>query len=244
MSDSPPPSIIPPHWHLPDAITERLGCGSGPQRAMREEGHLLLILHQIPLPDERRRKPALFWRHPSGQWESSLDDTGVKSLWKLMHDYETTLEALDDAEDDAKSALEFHNVLEALTPVLRATRGLHRATQQARDLIKADRDLIILRDKSADIERSAELLMQDAQFGLNFTAAKQAESQAESARFMATTAHRLNVLAAWFFPLTALASVFGMQLKHGWEESGIAFWIVLALGIAAGVVMSRMIVRK
>ncbi len=211
---------------------------------MREEGHLLIILHQLPQPEERKRQAALFWRHPNGQWENSFDDSGSKALWKLMQDFETKLELLDDAEDNSKSALEYHNVLEALTPMLRAARGMHRATQQARDFIKADRDLIILRDKAADIERSAELLMQDAQFGLNFTAAKQAEAQAESARLMAVTAHRLNVLAAWFFPLTALASVFGMQLKHGWEESNIAFWVVLACGIAAGVFMSRMIVRR
>jgi hypothetical protein len=36
---------------------------------------------------------------------------------------------------------------------------LHRALQQAREFVKADRDLINLRDSAASIERNAELLL-------------------------------------------------------------------------------------
>ena len=126
MNDSTQSPIVPPNWRLPEAIFERLGCGAGPQRAMREDGHLLIILHQIPELNERTRKPALFWRHPNGHWENSFDATGVKALWKLMLDYEARIESLDDVENNAQSALEFHTVLEALTPILDKLAPLNR----------------------------------------------------------------------------------------------------------------------
>ena len=45
--------IIPPTWSLPEAIRVRLGQTTyGRQRAMFEEGHLLLVLHKPPGPDE------------------------------------------------------------------------------------------------------------------------------------------------------------------------------------------------
>ncbi len=241
---SPDLELTPAQWSLPAAIRERLGREAGPQRAMREEGHLLIIMHQIPTPQDRGRRAALFWRHPNGVWQNSLDSGGIESLRAFLESYEQNLIQLDHAEDQAKTAVDYHNVLETLTPILRAARGVSRAMQQARELIKSDRDLINLRDKAADVERSADLLMQDAQFGLNFTAAKQAESQATTAQLMAKTAHRLNLMAAIFFPLTALASVFGMQLKHGLEESSSAFWIVLVAGVLLGAVVSWFITRK
>ncbi|MEN9678301.1 MAG: hypothetical protein RIS76_4197 [Verrucomicrobiota bacterium] len=42
-------SVLPKLWTtIPEAIRNRLGREAGPQRAMLEEDHLLLILHQIP----------------------------------------------------------------------------------------------------------------------------------------------------------------------------------------------------
>ena len=49
---SPPPaSPLPKSWEIPDAIRNRLGREAGPQRAMLEEGHLLVIAHRMPGPD-------------------------------------------------------------------------------------------------------------------------------------------------------------------------------------------------
>jgi len=235
---------LPSTWNLPLELRERLGAEAGPQRAMREEGHLLIVLHELPGPNERKRKAALFWRHPTGQWKSTHDDAGLEGLQHLLAQYDERLQTLDEGEASATSAAEFHAVLESLTPLLRAARGMHRAMQQARDLIKSDRDLLNLRDKAAEIERTAELLMQDAQFGLNFTAAKQAESQAQSAQSMARTAHRINLLAAMFLPLTALASVFGMEIHNGFENSNAAFPLIVIIGCVAGVVLSVVLAKR
>jgi len=231
-------------WSIPSELRDRLGIEAGPQRAMREEGHLIIVLHEIPCANERKRRAALFWRHPTGEWRNTLDDGGIETLQALLGKYDTRLQQLDEDEATAVKACDYHAVLEALTPLLRAVRGLHRAMQQARDLIKSDRDLLNLRDKAAELERTAELLMQDAQFGLNFTAAKQAESQALSAQKMAATAHRINLLAALFLPLTALASVFGMEIHNGFEDSTGAFIAIVLVGCLAGAGLSMALAKR
>lgn len=235
--------ILPKLWTLPDSIRNRIGREAGPQRAMLEEGHLLVILHQVPAPDEHTRKAALFWRQPTGEWKSNLEGGGIAALGGLLKSYEAKLTNLEDAENAAHSATEYHRVLENLAPVLRTSRGLHRTLQQAREMMKSERDLINFRDQAAAIERNAELLLQDAQFGLNFTVAKQAEVQAINAQKMAGTAHRLNMLAALFLPLTTLAGVFGMNVDSGIKNHPANFFFILALGVLMGGGLSFLISR-
>ena len=240
-----PASPLPKSWEIPDAIRNRLGREAGPQRAMLEEGHLLVIAHRMPGPDERVRVPVFFHRSPQGAWRGSDSKAqGPTALQEFLTAYESRIHELEDAEDKAHTATEYHHLLEAAAPVLRASRGLHRAFQQAREMVKEDRDLINFRDKAAGIERSAELLMQDAQFGLNYTAARQAEAQAMSAAQMAASAHRLNILAALFLPLTALCSVFGMDIHSGLENRTGYFWIIVGAGIVLGLIVSSLVARR
>jgi CorA-like Mg2+ transporter protein len=237
-------TLFPKVWALPEAITQRLGSEAGPQRSMLEEGHLLIILHKIPKPDQIERVPALFWRQPAGQWFSTEPGSGANALAQFLLGYEERLLDLDQAEVKATTASEYHQVLEGITPVLRASRGLHRALQEARDMLKAERALIDFRDRAAGIERNAELLLQDAQFGLSFTAAKQAETQAQSAARMATAAHRLNCLAALFLPLGALTGIFGMEIHSGLTDTTQNFALVLGCGLAIGGALALAIGRR
>ena len=211
---------------------------------MFEEGHLFIILHQVPGPDDIERKPAFFWRSPDGSWKSSPEAGGVLGLQTHLTRYSARLEELDKEEQFAQTATEYHRVLEAIAPVMRSTRGLHRALQQAREFVKSDRDLINLRDSAAAVERTAELLFQDAQFGLNFTVAKQSEVQAQSAQRMANTAHRLNVLAALFLPMTALAGLLSMSVRADIADTPTNFWLIAMIGVVLGIVLSNVIVVK
>ncbi len=211
---------------------------------MMEEGHLLVILHLPPGPDDHERRPALFWREPSGAWHSTAEGKGVNGLSSLLGQYEILLLELEAMEMKAATATEYHAILERIAPVLRSSRGVHRALQQARELLKTDRDLINFRDAAAAIERSAELLLQDAQFGLNFTVARQAETQAAAAQQMAATGHRLNILAAIFLPLTALASLFGMEIHSGFSDTPGNFVLICLVGVLLGVLLSMMLTRK
>jgi Mg2+ and Co2+ transporter CorA len=80
---------------------------------------------------------------------------------------------------------------------------------------------------------------EDAKVGLEFLLARKSEEQAEQATRIANAGHRLNLLAAIFLPVTALAGIFGMNLTHGFEGAGPAlFWAVtLAAGIAGGMLL-------
>lgn len=240
----PETSILPKVWNIPDSIRNRIGRDAGPQRAMLEEGHLLVILHQLPEPDQHERKAALFWRQPDGEWRSNVGGAALAALSEHLQIFDTRLVELEAAENKAQTATEYHVVLERLAPIVRAARGLHRALQQARDLIKTDRNLINFRDMGAAIERNGELLLQDAQFGLNFTVAKQAEAQAATAKQMATTSHRLNILAALFLPLTALTSIFGMEIHSNLPDSPMSFAVICVLGLLFGVLTCVVLMRK
>ena len=241
----PDTQIIPNLWAtIPEAIRNRVGREAGPQRAMFEDGHLLVILHKMPGPHDVSRRPALFWRQPDGAWKSTPENGSGLALQNHLTGYAARLDELDKEEHAAKTAVEYHQVLEAIAPVLRSARGLHRAMQQAREFVKADRDLINLRDQAASIERTAELLLQDAQFGLNFTVAKQAEAQAQSAKIMANTSHRLNVMAALFLPLTALTGLFSMYVRADVADTPTNFWLIAAAGVGVGLVMSLFVVAR
>jgi hypothetical protein len=238
------PSLLPAGWQITDSIRGRLGREAGPQRAMFADGHLLLVLHEVPEPDASARKPAFFWRSPAGEWKSSRSVLPSGTLADFLKTYEDRLLRLEVLETGAVTARDYHNILEEGSPVLRAARGLHRSLQQAREMVKEERELINYRDRAAALERTAELLVQDAQFGLSYIAARQSESQAESAARMAAAAHRLNVLAALFLPLTAVASVLGMELHSGLSNTQQNFWLVVAASTGIGLVFALMVRHK
>jgi Mg2+ and Co2+ transporter CorA len=75
--------------------------------------------------------------------------------------------------------------------------------------------------------------------------ARQSEEQARSSRRMSIAAHRLNVLAAIFFPVATLTTIFGVNMKHGLEEAywPIPFIVCATVGLAAGLVLSLMLQR-
>jgi hypothetical protein len=112
-----------------------------------------------------------------------------------------------------------------------------------------DRSLILWRDRAYVISRSAELLHNDAKNALDFAVAKRAEEEAVTSRRAATAAHRLNILAACFFPIATLAAIFGMNLNHGlgqWDRQNapLPLIAVLAIGLALGVVLMLFTNRK
>jgi len=244
LTHSPGSSLFPAGWQIPDTIRHRLGREAGPQRAMFADGHLLLILHEAPAADETARKPAFFWRHPAGGWKASRPVQPAGTLADFLKSYEDRLLRLEAEENAATTAKEYHAILEEAAPVLRAARGLHRSLQQAREAVNEERELINHRDRAAALERTAELLVQDAQFGLSYIAARQSEAQAESTARMAVAAHRLNVLAALFLPLTAVASVLGMEIHSGLSDTRHNFWLIVAASAVIGLVLALMVRRK
>ena len=241
---------IPHDWQLPAPLTSRLGDTVGRQRAMAAEGHLLLVLHEPPLPGTPERAGRLFWRDPSGEWKSKGLGDGPQSLKRHVTEFAERVEELEKHWQFAATAEDFFLLLRALAPLHRTARNLHATLQQARELVPDDRNLLNLRDQIGEIERGIELLHGDAKNGLDYTVAHQAERQAARTYDMAVAAHRLNLLAAMFFPVATLSTiygaVFGMILAHGdqgWSTPAL-FWVLLGFGLLGGLILARVVARK
>ena len=240
-----PASILPAVWEVPPTFRARLGDDAGRQRAMSHDGHLLLVLHAPPGPDEIERRGRLFWREPNGAWHSTEQGAGKAALGRHIDEYAELLENLERRWREAQTAEEYFAVLNAAAPLHHAARNMHHTLQQAREAVPADRDLINFRDRAYAVERTAGLLCDDTKNALDFAVARRAEEQARTAHHMAVSAHRLNLLAAFFFPIATLSAMFGMELRNGLEkyDAPWPFLGVLGLGLMAGLVLTSFITR-
>jgi hypothetical protein len=238
-------TTLPATWVVPKLFRERLGAQAGRQRQMVAEGHLLLILHAPPKPDDPQRTGRFFWRAPDGQWTSDVFGSGLNALITHLEEYESLIAKLDQQEDTAATADDYFLLLEQLSPLYRATRHLHQALQEARKACPEYRELIDLRDRAYDIERTAELLYSGTKNALEFAVARRAEEQALAAHRMAVSAHRLNLLAAFFFPIATLSAVFGVNLKHGLEDfpPPLLFIGVIALSLVFGGILTAFVTQ-
>jgi hypothetical protein len=238
--------IIPPTWNLPESIRVRLGQTTyGRQRAIVEEGHLLLVLHKPPGADDSGREGVLFWRTPAGEWQWNRGGASPGALKRHVQTYAEIEAKLTDEYEKSTDTKALFDLVEALTPLTRAARNMHQALQAARDAIKNDPFLIETRDLGYEVERNLELLLEDVRNAIQYRTAREAEEQARLSKEALRASHRLNTLAALFFPLTAIASIFGMQLSHGLDERDpMMFWIIFAVGAALGFGMKNWVLGK
>lgn len=239
-------TIVPEFWNVPEQIRERFGETAGRQRAMFADGHLLLVLHAPPSANERERSARLFWRDPEGVWLSNQNGSGAGALRRHLSDYTDLAAGLENILHGADCADDYFQALSEVTPLHRAARNLHSTLQQAREMVSEDKDIIVVRDAAADVERTLELLHLDAKNGLDYTIAQKSEQQSQRSYEMALAAHRLNLLAALFFPITAISSVFGMNLPNGLEGTANSslFWGILCIGLSFGLMLTKLITEK
>jgi hypothetical protein len=238
-------SPLPDAWNIPQILRSRVRESVGRQRAMTAEGHLLLILHEPPKPDELQRRGRYFWRAPDGTWQSNSLGAGISALKKHLGEYRDALEKLDRDEQRADLADEYFQLLRDIAPLYRAAGHLHDTLQRAREAVPEDADLIVCRDEAYQVHRESELLRSDIRSGLDCAVARRAEEQAKSGEKMAVASHRLNVLAAIFFPLVTISAIMGMNLARGLEEAMLSqwlFWAVLVGGVVCGLLLKTAII--
>lgn len=199
----------------------------------------MLILHELPEPGVPERQGLFFWRDPAGKWSTNVRGSGLSELRALVTRYIERVDALESAFAAATSVERLFPVLRAATPIVRASKQMHEVLQAAREAQRKDRDIINVRDLAGEVVRAAELLSAEARTALEFDIAESAEAQAKANRALAEAGQRLNLLAAVFLPLTAVASVFGMNLPSGLEgfASPMLFWIVLVAWIGVGLLV-------
>lgn len=238
--------IIPPNWTLPEAIKNRLGQNTyGRQRVIAEEGHVLLVLHQPPGADDSKREGVLFWRSPNGDWQASKGGSGPGSLKRHIQSFAEMEPTLAAQFESAKDIKELFDLVEALTPLARSARNLHGAVQDAREVIKGDPFIIEMRDLAYDAERNIDLLLEDVRLGIQYRTAREEEKQAKAGQEALRASHRLNVLAALFLPVTAFASIFGMNFVHPLDDKNTGYWwAVLATGIVVGLGVKSWVTAK
>jgi Mg2+ and Co2+ transporter CorA len=213
---------------------------------MQAEGHLVLVLHAPPGPDDLERQARIFWRDPSGSWSCNADGSVSNLLKKHVGSFTELAEKLEIDLQNASSAHDYFRLLQVTAPLQRASRNMHAALQQAREMVPGDHQLIVARDAAGDAEREFELLYSDAKNGLEYTTARRTEEQSQQSHQMAVSAYRLNRLVAFFFPITALCAIFGMKFASGLEglPAPLVFWGILGTGLMSGLAIVAMIERK
>jgi hypothetical protein len=216
---------LPPGWKLPDEITRRVGSSTGKQRIIAENDHVLIVLHKAPLKHENRRESLFLWRNPEGSWEASERGGGLAALDDYLENYSNIEETLDDSYEKAVDAANFFSLLERIAPVQRALKNMSKTLQDARQIV--GEELIDHRDKADELHRNIELLYIDSKNGLDYAIAKKAEEQSEMQRQALVAGHRLNIIMALFLPITAMASLLGMNIPHGLEKS--PSWVFVAI---------------
>lgn len=233
-------------WELPAPIEARLGEGSyGRQRAIFEDGHLLIILHNPPGTEELERDEVAFLRKQDGQYLCDGFDGGEPKLRKLIAEYRAKWEACDELYDKAANAESLFNLLGMLAPLNRASTNLANALQSARDFVKEDKFLIGARDEGQETSRAFDLLLTDAKLKLDYLMAKNSEAASAKADEMAIAQHKLNILAAITFPLMALAALLGVNLTHGLEgRTPFLFYGVLIAGFIVGFIVKSWVTKK
>ncbi|MDQ8180623.1 hypothetical protein [Pelagicoccus sp. SDUM812005] len=233
-------------WHLPPEIESRLSEDSyGPQRAILEADHLLLVLHRPPNEDDLRREHILFLLTPDEQLLCNGKPDGVAQLNQLIADYRARWEELENRYKLDSGAAELFDLIEAVTPLKRSSANMASAMQRARELTKDYRYFIGVRDSAMDVSRAFEILLADLRAALDFRIAQKAEQQYVRSEEIAAAQHKLNVLAAFTFPVMAFATLLGMNLRHGFEkQSPFIFWGVLTTGVLIGVFVKSWILKK
>jgi hypothetical protein len=236
-------SLIPHSWNVPGVFRSRLGQRAGRQRIMTAEGHLLIVLHKVPQPGSPQRESVFFWRNPAGDWTATEGASGLGALHEHFEGWRRAVDQLEDQMQDAPSVDQFFEVVQITTPLLRTIRNTFRTLQDAREACP-DRAVLLARDEAGELERAIELLHTDAKNGMEFMIAKQGEEQAERSHQIARAGHRLNLMMAFFLPLTAAGSIFGMHLAHGLENWNAPwmFWGVLAGALLIGALLAIVIV--
>jgi hypothetical protein len=232
-------SPIPHNWEVPQVFRDRFGARAGRQRVMTADGHMLIILHDIPRPNAEPMA-RLYWRKPDGSWRSSASSaTTINALRAHVEELSTTIDLLETRAATATRAKDWFSIMHEAAPLHRTVLGQSTTLQEARDLVKGDRDLISIRDVAQENERAVELITTHARAGLDYTIAQNAEASAHATEHVVQSQHRLNLIAATFLPIGALGALLGTNLKSGLEtwNAPYAFWIVMAFALVLGIIV-------
>lgn len=236
---------LPASWELNPRLRRRFGGTTEKQRALLEAESGLLVLHACPEQRQGARTALIIHRAPDGTLQTFPDNRGEAAVRTLLQTYRSALDELEAPFRNATRARELQPVLRRLNPLLRALRSAHQVLQAACEQFREDGVLTRLRDGALALEREAELLLGDARTELEIMQLEEAEAQAEANEDLVHSSQRLNIMVALLLPLTAIASVFGMNLSSGIESAPVwLFWAVLVVSVLLGAFMLGWVRRR
>lgn len=240
------PPLVPANWSsFPDEFRQRLGTHVGRQRTMVSNDQLLIVAHEVPKADEVSRRGVLFWRDAGGEWRCSNGDPGKIALTKHLDRYSQVLDDLEIREQKALKADDYPPLLENLAPIVRSNRNLLETLEEARKAFPMARELIDVRDRAYELSRQAELLYEDAKNSMDVAIVRRADEQAQATHQMMVASHRLNILAALFFPFATLGAIFGTTLTDNWSwaNSPYPFAGFIVVSGLFGLILSKFVSR-
>lgn len=225
---------IPDKWDVPASLRERIGKTIGRQRAIQEEDHTLIMVHQAPSAKEKVRKGAYCWINPKGELHFYPEG---ETFEHLFAGYRKKLTHLEHEYENADTALKYFTVLEAIIPLHFAAVRMASALQMARDQIPTNRQVLLWRDESFEIQRESEILQVCTKNALDYHQAKSVEDLSEITFQLSKTSHKLNMMATLFVPMMAICGLFGMNVFSGLEHEDRfpLFWIIAAVSILLGI---------
>lgn len=228
---------VPDRWELPEKLKARIGKKVGRQRTIHEEGHTVILIHQVPAASEKTRKEACCWIKPDG----SMHFHPQADKFDLVFDgYRKKLNTLDKEYNEANTALQYFNILEEITPVHFAIVRMASALQMARDQLPANRQVLLWRDETFEIQRESEIFQVCTKNALDYHQAKSVEDLSQITFELSKTSHKLNMMATLFVPMMAICGLFGMNVFSGLEDEKHfpLFWGIAIVSILLGVVLN------
>ena len=214
-------TLLPDDWDVPASFRQRLGTEIGRQRLMVADQQLLLVLHAPPAANDNTRKGRLFWRDVLGEWSSSEPSEGIQTIQSHLENYEAVIDELDRLEDAATTADRYFQILERLMPLERSSIHLYEVLQEARKECPECREIIDFRDRAYVIKRTAELLLAATRNSMKLIVVRRSEEHAKASHKMTVAAHRLNILAAFFFPIITVTAILGLDMPRVLQIVGI-----------------------
>ncbi len=239
-------TLIPAAWaEFPDDFRQRMGATVGRQRMMLAEDQMLIVAHLVPKRDEATRRGILFWRDASARWKCSNGEDGLATLEKHLSTYAERIEALESEAQKASKADDYLILLDSLAPIVRSSRNLLDTLEEARKAMPLARELIDIRDRAYDLSRQAELLYEDSKNAMDVAIVRRADEQAKATHEMMVASHRLNILAAMFFPFATLGAIFGTTLTDNWSwaKTHLPFVGFLLASTLIGLMLTRFVTR-
>ena len=128
---------------------------------------------------------------------------------------------------------------------MRSNRNFLEALEEARKAVPDARELIDHRDRAYELARQADLLYEDAKNSMDVAIVRRADEQAHSAHKMMVATHRLNMLAALFFPFATLGAIFGTTLTDNWSwsQSPAPFFLFVLISLLGGTVLTLFVTQ-